>query len=159
MIFTSNLFNRLLRNVKPGVAYFPIIFSEYDPDHTGIKENHFNITEYGGFWREYGYGMVAMYNFDFKISGGFDLNIKGWGLEDVHLIKNALRRGINVHRSNDPDLIHIFHHKHCSADLQLSQQSGCLKTKASHIGPQLYHYNIIKQRPFTIESKLENILK
>ena len=34
-------------------------------EHTGLIDDHFNITEYGGFWREYGYGMVGIYNFDF----------------------------------------------------------------------------------------------
>ena len=46
-------------------------------EHTGLIDDHFNITEYGGFWREYGYGMVGIYNFDFKKTGGFDLDVHG----------------------------------------------------------------------------------
>jgi len=99
---------------------------EFDSEHTGTKENDLNITEYNGFWREYGYGMVAFYNFDFKIAGGFDLELQGWGLEDIHLAQNILKRKINIIRSNEPDLVHIYHDKHCPIDMKRQQQLNCL---------------------------------
>ena len=77
MLFTKSFFRRLLYNVRPGVAYYPIIFSEYDPDHVGTINDHFNIREMNGFWREYGYGMVALYKSDFDKAGGFDVKIEG----------------------------------------------------------------------------------
>ena len=77
MLFTAAFFKRLLNNVKPGTAYYPIIFSQYDPDHVGMPKTHFTIDEMAGFWREYGYGMVALYKSDFDKAGGFDVKIEG----------------------------------------------------------------------------------
>ena len=45
-----------------------------------------------GFWREYGFGMLGIYKSDFDNSGGFDMNLHGWGLEDVHLVTNIVMR-------------------------------------------------------------------
>ena len=86
------MFKRIMKNVKPRMAYFPILFSQYSPgellyiwhwflifiqEHTGIRKTDLTIKEYSGFWREYGFGMVALYNSDFKYSGGFDLRLQG----------------------------------------------------------------------------------
>ena len=77
MLFTKSFFRRLLSNVRPGVAYYPIIFSQYDPGHVGPIHDNFQIREMNGFWREYGYGMVALYKSDFDKAGGFDVKIEG----------------------------------------------------------------------------------
>ena len=77
MLFTAAFFKRLLNNVKPGTAYYPIIFSQYDPDRVGRPKTHFTVNEMTGFWREYGYGMVALYKQDFDKAGGFDVKIEG----------------------------------------------------------------------------------
>jgi len=52
----------------------------------------FNLNEEEGFWREYGFGMLGIYKSDFENSGGFDMNLQGWGLEDVHLVTNIVMR-------------------------------------------------------------------
>ena len=53
--------------------------------------------------------------------------ILGWGLEDVYLATNVISRGVNVFRANDPNLVHLFHTKHCDPELSPQQYDGCLK--------------------------------
>ena len=77
MLFTADFFRRMLSNVVPGVAFYPIIFSQYDPHYVGQISDDFEIQENSGFWREYGYGMVALYKSDFDKAGGFDVKIEG----------------------------------------------------------------------------------
>ena len=36
--------------------------------------------------------MVGIYKADFDQSGGFDMSLQGWGLEDVHLVANLVLR-------------------------------------------------------------------
>ena len=94
MEFTFEFFRRLLDNTRPGVAFYPIIFSQYDPSHVGPEKNNFKIETLRGFWRQYGYGMVALYKEDFDAAGGFDVKIVGWGMEDVYLVSNVISNGI-----------------------------------------------------------------
>lgn len=155
MLFTADFFRRMLSNVVPGVAFYPIIFSQYDPHYVGQITNDFEIQENSGFWREYGYGMVALYKSDFDKAGGFDVKIEGWGLEDVYLATNVISRGVNVFRANDPNLVHLFHTKHCDPELSPQQYDGCLKTKASHFGPSVYHYKLLKGKPTELERLME----
>ena len=73
-------------------AYYPIIYSKFDPEATNHGET-FDVGEREGFWREYGFGMVSLYQSDFAASGGFDLTLQGWGGEDIHLVTNFILRG------------------------------------------------------------------
>lgn len=45
-----------------------------------------------GFWREYGFGMTCQYRDDYLRVGGFDLNIEGWGSEDLGLYQRYLQQ-------------------------------------------------------------------
>lgn len=45
-----------------------------------------------GFWREYGFGMTCQYRDDYLRVGGFDLNIEGWGSEDLVLYQRYLQQ-------------------------------------------------------------------
>ena len=45
-----------------------------------------------GFWREYGFGMTCQYRADYLRVGGFDLNIEGWGTEDLGLYQRYLQQ-------------------------------------------------------------------
>ena len=61
----------------------------------------FDLSQREGFWREYGFGMVSLYQSDFASSGGFDMNLHGWGMEDVHLVTNFIMRGkVNLFNKN-----------------------------------------------------------
>ena len=76
-------------------AYFPIIFSEF--------------RDGGGFWRSFGYGILAAYKADIVAAGGYNTGITGWGKEDVDLYDKLLKTGINVVRSTDTNILHKYH--------------------------------------------------
>ena len=68
-----------------------MVFSKFQPKST-LNGGDFNLDKMEGFWREYGFGMLGIYKSDFDNSGGFDMNLHGWGLEDVHLVTNIVMR-------------------------------------------------------------------
>ena len=78
MVFSFHFFRRLLANITPGVAFYPIVFSQYDPAHVGDFFDNFEIQEMSGLWRKYGYGMIAIHKSDFEKTGGFDVKIEGY---------------------------------------------------------------------------------
>ena len=148
MLVTPSLASQCRRNTKRGArAWFPVPYSQYDP-HRRCDKMHmagdlpvdpgdeFAVGEEIGFWRLFGLGITCMYKSDFARAGGFDLTIKGWGEEDVRLCMSVVASGVEPFRSNDVDLIHIFHHKYCSAELHGAQARACMGTKASHYGSQ-----------------------
>lgn len=47
------------------------------------------INEDVGYWRAFGFGIVAMYKSDLKAVGGLDTSILGWGGEDVDLYEKV----------------------------------------------------------------------
>mgnify|MGYP000708729564 CR=1 FL=1 len=153
MQFSSEFFRRLRDNTRKGVAYYPIIFSQYDPSHVGEESDHFKIDLMRGFWRSYGYGMVALYKEDFDKAGGFDVKIIGWGMEDVYLASNVISNNIGVMRSVDPELVHVYHDKHCDPDLSPQQLDGCIKeirfekkTFSFDFTLVIYQKNLLKYR-------------
>lgn len=116
------------------------------------RSDHYVINESSGYWRSYGYGLLCVYNKDFLESGGFDMSIKGWGLEDVDLVNKFLEGGgkstgqksdnnplmqsisstkIDVMRTPEPSLIHVYHASHCDPQLQENQLRMCLASRAS----------------------------
>ena len=50
----------------------------------------FSAERSHGFWRVYGFGMTCQYRSDYLRVGGFDLNIEGWGSEDLVLYQRHL---------------------------------------------------------------------
>jgi len=128
-------------------AYYPIVFSQYDP----IMATGSNLTAGAGCWRDFGYGIVAIYNADFADVGGFNLEIRGWGREDVDLVERLLARNVSVFRAVDPGLVHVFHAKHCDPSLDPAQYQMCLGSKAASFAslhtlsdfvrrtPEIYH--------------------
>nr|XP_002130637.1 chondroitin sulfate synthase sqv-5 isoform X1 [Ciona intestinalis] len=102
-----------------------------------IRQTPLTLEEDRGFWRDFGYGIACFYNTDFVSSGGFDLSIEGWGEEDVRLYKAILASGVDVFRSKQSDLVHIYHTKHCDQRLVGEQARSCHRTKASHYASQM----------------------
>ena len=89
-----------------------------------------------GYWRIHGYGMACHHRQDYFRVGGFDLNISGWGTEDVKLHQKYVRQGeIRVIRAPDSGIFHHFHHKECSTTLPQKQYRNCessrINTEAS----------------------------
>ena len=126
--FTADVLRRVrLITCRARSVYYPIVFNQYDPSMaTGG-----NFSAGAGCWRQFGYGIVALYNADFMDAGGFDLDIRGWGREDVDLVERLLARNVSVFRAVDPGLVHVFHAKHCDPSLDATQYQMCLGSKAA----------------------------
>jgi len=118
----------VLRNVHPGVVYFPVVWSLYSPESISYVE-HATLSpvqafsEDQGTWRKYGFGIVAIHADDVR-KVQWDEAFEGWGGED-----NAFHRsvettpGLRIVRQNDEGLIHAFHEKHCSGVTKRQKKS------------------------------------
>ena len=127
-------------------AYFPIMFSLYNPQFVWKNEanfDNFTFTDEIGYWRFYSFGQLSVYKSDFSYIGGYDSTIKGWGKEDIDLFQKFLDKGITPFRAPDPGLIHIFHDVHCGLELPHEQYRMCLGTKWSTFGCQKTLSNIV----------------
>lgn len=153
--FTSDfLFRARLNTIEFKQVYYPIVFSEYDPDEpieaikildisssgskqsTKVRDNHLDLNIDTGYWRQFGFGIVAVYNSDLRRVGGFDISIVGWGKEDVDLYEKFVKSNITIFRSIDPGLIHVFHKIECDSTLAEEQMIMCLGSKSTSIASQ-----------------------
>jgi chondroitin sulfate synthase len=129
-----------LNTIKGRQVYYPIVYSEYNTRWTadvaaasGIELNSSNVFDSNiGYWRRSGYGILAVYNGDFINAGGFDLNIRGWGFEDVQLVEAFIARNMSVFRAPDVGLVHVFHETVCDANVLAKRQyKMCLGVRQS----------------------------
>jgi len=135
-----------LNTVRRKQIYYPIVFSHYNPRFTsGIlaaprfgrhsASDAFNSSSFNddvGYWRHFGYGILAAYNEDFIEAGGFDLSINGWGLEDVRLFERFVARNVTVFRAPDVGLFHDFHETACDRNaFDENRYRMCLGTRQS----------------------------
>jgi len=91
LVFAPGILNNIRRNtIRGSRAYYPVFLSQYDPEiiYAGRKnlQNVFLFEELDGFWRHFSYGMVSIFKEDFDKTSGFDLSLRGWGLEDIHFV-------------------------------------------------------------------------
>jgi chondroitin sulfate synthase len=93
--FTSEALDTVRKFAAPGQAYFPIVFSEF--------------RDGGGYWRDFGFGIMAAHKGDIVRAGGFNTRIHGWGKEDVDLYSKCLKIGLTITRTTDPHLVHVYH--------------------------------------------------
>jgi hypothetical protein len=131
--------------------YFPVVFSRYNPaiiarharamGITGKRRKWLaspdTVTQDTGQFRDYGFGMVAMFAGDARAAGGFDAGIEGWGGEDVDFHGRALARGYMVWRMYDPAAVHDYHGKDCTGLRGTSRHTQCLASKYKQEGNQL----------------------
>lgn len=90
--FIFEFFNMCRLNIQLGKKVFYLVFfSQYNfgiiygyYDVVFFLEQQLVIKKEIGFWRDFGFGMMCQYWLDFINIGGFDLDIKGWGGEDVY---------------------------------------------------------------------------
>ncbi|XP_069679907.1 chondroitin sulfate synthase 1 [Periplaneta americana] len=141
MVFNTKTLERIrLNTIKGKQAYFPIVFSEFDPSfsihRTGALRNHFVVSRDTGYWRQFGFGIVSVYRSDMKLIGGYDTGIRGWGKEDVDLFDKFVTVAANftVFRSADPQLVHVFHIVDCDPKLDDVQLSMCKGSRADTYG-------------------------
>ena len=140
--FTVEFLQRCRLNSAPGAkVYYPIVFSMYNPELVYMNEpeipkleERFVIHKDSGFWRTFGFGMVCIYRSDFIFNKGFNTKIQGWGWEDVQLYRKLISSNLEVMRSPDPGIYHIWHEKECDASLSPKQYDMCLGSKAKADG-------------------------
>ena len=130
-----------IRNIQ---VYYPIVFSQYDPDVTcrrtssrsQCKVSPFDLRSSQGYWRQFGYGIVAMYRSDLEKVGGYDVSIEGWGKEDVDLFDKFIQSNLTVFRAVDTGMVHAFHPIKCDTGLDPAQFQMCIGSKATCLGSQ-----------------------
>ena len=143
MVFGADFLQRCRANTVPSrQAYFPIVFSTFNPEivNNGIKqpvvplltsyERGTIIGQETGSWTTFGFGMSCQYLSDFQRLSGEFLNITGWGLEDVRLYQHFQKSDIQIVRMADPDLVHIYHKKECNKQEVGKRFNSCLRSKA-----------------------------
>lgn len=100
MTFQAETLDRIRRNtIMHRQVYFPIVFSQYDPSRIQNVPNA-NINNFGyesGFFRQFGFGICAIYKADILNPNinGFNTDITGWGLEDVKLLERIIKLNQN----------------------------------------------------------------
>lgn len=99
-------------------------------------DSHFDFNQESGYWRQFGFGIVSVYNSDLRLVGGFDTKIIGWGKEDVDLYEKFIASNITVFRAVDVGLVHVFHKIECDPKLADEQMIMCLGSKATSIASQ-----------------------
>jgi chondroitin sulfate synthase len=143
MVFTRDLFPRIRHHtIFHKQVYFPIIFSQYDPHYwhnTPVQSNFssFHLRDDVGYWRQYGFGMLGIYKADLGSIGNWNVEISGWGKEDVEIYDKLVQSStLNVFRTIDTSLMHVFHAKECSPTLHDDQMKMCKGTKSITLGSQ-----------------------
>ncbi|KAK0087704.1 hypothetical protein PV325_000275 [Microctonus aethiopoides] len=130
--FTSEALERVrLNTVINRKIYFPIVFSQYDPEFINDNSNTrdiFVINELTGYWRQFGFGIVSLYKCDYLTVGGFDVSINGWGKEDVDFFEKTVKSNLEIFRAPDKHLIHVYHKVVCDEKLSSAQMSMCKST-------------------------------
>lgn len=68
MIFSTGTLDRIRMNTIKGVsAYYPIVYSEFDPTilyNASVSPNHYVINQDSGYWRQFGFGICSLYKSD-----------------------------------------------------------------------------------------------
>ncbi|KAG8435022.1 hypothetical protein GDO86_013112 [Hymenochirus boettgeri] len=136
--FTAGFLDTCRLNTEPGKkVFYPVVFSLYNPSivYANLEapppvEQQLVYKKDSGFWRDFGFGMTCQYRTDFLTIGGFDLEVRGWGVEDVHLYRKYLREELIVVRTPVPGLFHLWHEKHCVDELTPEQYRMCIQSKA-----------------------------
>ena len=149
--WTAESLVRIRLNTRLGQqVYFPIVFSQYDPEpvckeqpqHCECSQSQgcvISPTDFhpsAGYWRQFGFGIATMYRADMVTVGGFDLSIQGWGKEDVDLYTKFIQSNVTVFRAVDPGMNHIFHAILCDPRLDAAQHVMCVNSKAQSYGDE-----------------------
>lgn len=113
--YRTESLERIRKNtIQHKQVYLPIVFSQYDPkriqhhyhqpssdeqNFTFKFDNNYdfyhnvNINYETGYFRQYGYGICAIYKSDIlhPAINGFNTDINGWGLEDVKFLEKIIK--------------------------------------------------------------------
>ncbi|KAL3121138.1 hypothetical protein niasHT_005398 [Heterodera trifolii] len=148
-----------LNTVRNCQVYFPIVFSEFAPwTWQNISQqvetvqqhqqrvlslsppspplsSHFAYGQRRGYFRHFGYGIMAIFRSDFDAIGQYNRTLMGWGLEDVDLFERVAKSHVlRPFRVPDPGLVHVFHPIDCVDSAQnAAQRVACEGTRAQSL--------------------------
>lgn len=149
----DGIIESVLQNVNPGVVYFPIVWSLYSPlslHYTRLFDIKRTIkVENHGFWRKWGFGMVAMHTDDINLVR-FDEHFVTWGGEDNDFYEKVNESPLlTIVRKHDKNFIHEWHPKYCLG-------SGLEHTMLGRCEDAAYDYNysplvqtVVQKSPIT----------
>eukprot|EP00535_Pseudo-nitzschia_heimii_P009643 CAMPEP_0197191986 /NCGR_PEP_ID=MMETSP1423-20130617/24345_1 /TAXON_ID=476441 /ORGANISM="Pseudo-nitzschia heimii, Strain UNC1101" /LENGTH=732 /DNA_ID=CAMNT_0042644787 /DNA_START=264 /DNA_END=2462 /DNA_ORIENTATION=- len=127
-------------------AYFPIMFSQFDPDSVKLvdqfipRNKRYSFSEHHGHWRKFSFGMYVLAGSDVaRLS--MDENFVGWGGEDNDFF-SRVSSNLNIIRLHDPGLTHVWHSKNCDlgAFVEKKYYTACVGSMAHFEGSQLGMY-------------------
>ena len=87
-------------------------------------------SSYRGIWRNFGYGIYAMYGEDAK-KYSLSESFTSWGGEDNDWF-GRMKKNLHIIRARDAGLIHLWHKESCD-----STKPSCTGSKARLEGPPL----------------------
>ena len=126
--------SRCRRNTIQGQrVYYPEVFKLYNMDYVYRNQHKprvLSISREHGHWGSYAFGMVCIYKSDYLSTGGFDVNMMGWGGEDVELYEKVIKTNLEVFRAPDVGLVHQWHPKNCTRHTSSKQYEQCMMSKA-----------------------------
>ena len=140
MLITQSALDHVRRRVTPGVAYFPIVWSQYSPTSIKLVERFYNRklkprNEHTGFWRDFGYGMFALHKRDVR-RFAMDERFVGWGGEDNDFYARV-KRATRIVRKKDRGFVHVWHPQRCDNITSPKYKHKCVSSKASAFGSKL----------------------
>jgi hypothetical protein len=105
-----------LSYVAPQKVYFPIVWSEFNPENIKRVETLMGplgkYNEHRGLWRFFGFGMYAISGADAS-SMLMNTTFVGWGGEDNDFHSRVKGQNWTIVREEEPDLVHVWHPKYC----------------------------------------------
>jgi len=135
-----------------GSAYFPIMFSAYDPDSVLLvdqflpKTKHNIFSDHHGLWRKFSFGMYVIAGSDASYLS-MDENFVGWGGEDNDFFSRVGKK-LNIIRLHETGLTHAWHPKHCQLGSFVEKKyfQACIGSMAHLEGSQLgMHLKYLKE--------------
>jgi hypothetical protein len=113
--FIENTITILSESIEK-TAYFPIVFSQYNPEKVDLVRKIFGgldtYSEHAGLWRDHGYGMYAVSK-DVASRVSLDEEYYGWGGEDGDFYDAVEDMNFTMVRKRERGLIHVWHDKNC----------------------------------------------
>ncbi|KAG7367927.1 chondroitin N-acetylgalactosaminyltransferase [Nitzschia inconspicua] len=152
--------NALTFPFPSSAAYFPIVWSEFNPESIKLVERFFNrpmITAHSGQWRPFGFGMYVIAGSD-AARLSMDESFEGWGGEDGDFFARVTKE-LNVIRLHETGLTHVWHQKRCELGGFVKDKNfrSCIASLSNFEGSQLGMY--LMQMKEQNATQLEDIMK
>lgn len=142
IIISDQSIRNALKYVKPGVVYFPIVWSRFNQATVHMAEQalaakFLRISEHTGIWRYFGYGIFCIRTEDFS-AVKMDERFVTWGGEDNDFHRRVLENTkLRVVREKDASFVHMWHAKDCSSLIGSKKYIQCMGSKAALSGSKL----------------------